>query len=1232
MEFVFTLIEIDDNNNVIETIIDEPNGWQNISLALIRDQELHGMGLELSAGSLEFINEGYFIIKRAYQNYGVDANIGIRIDWECENCYGPRVYIDGKLDFRTYKEICGFDCRITLGIIDKSLLQMVKDRQDIDVDLTSNLAYDGTTTLADYAGLAVGLMVPSKALYFKAEVNTQLSTDFPNDYNVVEDADFPGENTSVTQGIIIPRFNNSITSEIQEFTPSAAFDYFYYSDNILDALNQAGAAIITLKPGTLSSIANTINIDLRVKGTFFMMAFATFTNTTLTGKLSFACKYGPDATDAFPPLLLGTWSKSGTVITDPEDTATIDFDVQKTFSVQLNDGEKIWPVFILETTDLLQKPPGSTPITSYDSLLISLTADSYFKANQASVTEASPATADLIHEAGSRIIEHITNNQLKLKSSLYGRTDSQPFSFPADGCNGLLAILNGLLLRRAVLQDGSKPKVFTSFKKMYDSLNALDCIGAGIEYDEAHVPFVAIEDILHFYQPKIVFIADHINEVTVSIKTDRIYNNFNLGFDKFETESVNGLDAIHTKRQYRTPIVNTDQTIEKICKYIFDGYAIEVTRRKYGITDDWRYDQDIFGLCLKRGKGNLYTQFTGNTSITWLSHISIQVPLVIQNLNIQTGFVLRYNGVDYDILNASFFGGFLQLNVTPNFPANGTFANQLITIYSSTPDEFGLDVEQGNISGATGILDPSTLINYRVSPVRNAMRWFPWVMQGVKGLATGQINEDAKMIFSSGSGNYIANGELTGSACIIEKEAMAENESIDLTKFFNPISGTPFIIPETVEFTYPLGLEEYLFLKENMYGLIQWRQNEWDGWHYGWIQRLEPNHQDGDAKFTLISAVSTGNFETVMRPTCPGHATIINSVEPTLTGVIVYGSAYPGTLNDIYGSATIDGPFVLLIDSKSAEDLIHGVSIDTAGSASYFRIRSYNTIDDCDYGDGNIGSFYCTPEPVITGFTDNGNGTINITIDQVLDGSQIQLYAATSEAGTYSIIGSPITAAAGVNTISNVDATVFSFFKVGVTDAVCDYGFSNIINFVYNPCGNGIAPTITNIDRSGTDIIIKGTSVAGSNIQVFGSTSQNGTYIQLGNATYTSVQLTAGITLTSATYGSNLWFKVYSFTDTCIFGFSSATEIGGGTEITDTNPVPFISTDVDIVIPWTASRIALYGRRPMFQVWIFNEFTGNPELTTTSLYADIPYPNTTSYTYHNSGGNGYVMINGNPTG
>src|SRR5207253_8009766 len=222
---------------------------------------------------------------------------------------------------------------------------MVKDRQDIDVDLTSNLAYDGTTTLADYAGLAVGLMVPSKALYFKAEANTQLSADFPNDYNIVEDADFPGENTSVTQGIIIPRFNNSITSEIQEFTPSAAFDYFYYSDNVLDALNQPGAAIITLKPGTLSSIANTINIDLRVKGTFFMRAFAAFSNTNLTGKLSFACKYGTDATDAFPPILLGTWAKSGQPITDPEDTATIDFDVQKTFSVQLNDNEKIWPVF-----------------------------------------------------------------------------------------------------------------------------------------------------------------------------------------------------------------------------------------------------------------------------------------------------------------------------------------------------------------------------------------------------------------------------------------------------------------------------------------------------------------------------------------------------------------------------------------------------------------------------------------------------------------------------------------------------------------------------------------------------------------------------------------------------------------------------------------------------------------------------------------------------------------------
>ncbi len=1220
MRWAFTLITIDDDDNVIETIVDEPNGWSGLSMPIIRDQDLHGMGIEFSTNNLQFESEGYWIIKQEYLKHGVDGNVGIRIDWRCDECDGWKVYVDGKLDFRSFKEYCGFDCYVSLGIIDKSFMTMIKDRQDIDVDLTSSVAYDGVTTLTDYATLDGIIQVPSKALHLKAEANFKYDPTIPGSdtYNVAKDADY-SSNSNVIQGFIVPKFNNVVTSEIETFSPAASFDYMTFLDDTLDS-ELDGFEIIKIKPLNIRTVNNLITISFRLKGSFH-----TKTNTVsspfgrdVRATLSVGMKYGADRTDAFAPVLIGNYSHHVGFLGIGENTMFFDYSNSVTLSLSEND--PVWFYFILETFE-----SGITILsTVFDALEITLDEDSFFKADSISVTEPSPAKIFLIHEALSRTVESITNNQLKVKSQYYGRTDSQPYSFIVDGCDGLLGILNGLNLRRATLQDGTQPKVFTSLKKAFDSLNALDCIGMGVEYGEDLAPYLAIENIHHFYSNEIVFIAEGVNEITRSVKTDRIWNQFNFGFEKFETETTNGLDAIHTKRQYRTPIINTDAKIEKYSSYIFDGYPIEATRRKYGSTEDWRYDQDIFGLCLKRSEAEIYTQFSGNVSITWLSNIAIQVPIVVQNLSVQPGYTLVYDGLEYTITDASFDGSFLDLSVMPNLPNNGTAANKLITIYSNGSPSFEYAVEQGNITSPANIFDPPTVLNYRVSPIHNALRWFKWVMQGVANLFIDGLNETAKLTFNSGVGNYVAEGELSANNCILEKEVLTENETIDLTKFFDPISGTPFIVPETVEFTYPLGLNEFLFIKENMYGLIKWRQDDMDEWHYGWIDRLEPNHEDGDAKFTLVTAVSSDDFTTIVRPDCQGTRAIISSVEPTLTGVVIYGTAYTGTTNDVYGSDTENGVYSLLSANNTADELVHGIDVDNAGTNRYFKIRSYNVGDGCDYGYSDVRAFFCTPEPVIT-FTDNGDGTITIHVTSTIEGESLQAYGATTSFGTFAAIGSPVIADATGSADISVDATTYTWFEVGATDAVCDYGFSNVINFVYSVCAGGFAPVINGITENGTDIIIQGTSVIDSTIRVFGSETSTGGFLQVGEEAYTYSDLEAGITLTADQYGDNIYFKVYSEDSLCNYGFSN---VGGTSVITDENPVFFTNSDELVTIPWTPQRIARYGHHPHFQIWITD--SGQPELTGFGMYGDEPWPNTTQYTYRNSGGRGYISIIGMP--
>jgi hypothetical protein len=59
----------------------------------------------------------------------------------------------------------------------------------------------------------------------------------------------------------------------------------------------------------------------------------------------------------------------------------------------------------------------------------------------------------------------------------------------------------------------------------------------------------------------------------------------------------------------------------------------------------------------------------------------------------------------------------------------------------------------------------------------------------------------------------------------------------------NPV---PKIKPELVEFDYPLTVAEFMAIRSNPRGLI-----EFDG-EYGWIREVEADLLEGTAKFTLM--------------------------------------------------------------------------------------------------------------------------------------------------------------------------------------------------------------------------------------------------------------------------------------------------------------------------------------------------------------------------------------------
>lgn len=157
-------------------------------------------------------------------------------------------------------------------------------------------------------------------------------------------------------------------------------------------------------------------------------------------------------------------------------------------------------------------------------------------------------------------------------------------------------------------------------------------------------------------------------------------------------------------------------------------------------------------------------------------------------------------------------------------------------------------VEQGNIDNAANVFSPQTLYNWRIRPFSNLMRWFKSIANSYPN-----INDSAnKLFFSSGTGNFLAEGEIGGAypACKLENGVKAENRDLSKMDFVNAADATPLWKPEYATLKYPLGVADYRTLKANPYGYISFQCGTGE-WKKGYVQNLRYRLNKGEADFTL---------------------------------------------------------------------------------------------------------------------------------------------------------------------------------------------------------------------------------------------------------------------------------------------------------------------------------------------------------------------------------------------
>lgn len=579
MEWIFQLDDIE---------IEEPIGFDDIELSIKRDDKLHGMTFEASTSPLEFYGAAQAYLKEKYEQSGVKANVTFEAFAACGG-YDYEEALSGRLNFGKKKGKCGFECTTSIPLEQDSCELILKSRYDQKVDVDKAVGVDGVTPLTEYAGLAEEKTLPAHDLktgtegYVQDEGDTIDLTIFVN---------YGGDPA------VRPTYARAIDESL--ITSQLLPTVFASSDN---GLNDSILSPVLLLSDELGNCYDgTFNYEARLKGSFdFNFVNSDGSPNPGTTFFFFKAVLGRGEWNEFPPPdpQTGDWDKGLTIINSANVNPTVvgdhwtgNFDISFTGTVNLATGEGVYSYLVWEALG------GFTDIKMTGG--ITFDKETYIKIQGIRSCPPSQAELYLVHESLSRVTEAVTNGCMRVKSSYYGRTDSEPFAFDDDGCGGLRSVTSGLKIRNAV-----EDKFFASPKDLIEGLNAIDNIGIAVEPDPdiPNKSLLVIEDLNYFYRDEEILRHDAIPEAGDDVEETKHYSKIDVGYKKWEVESVNGLDEIHSTRQYNTSIDTINSTFDITSNLVAGSYPIEITRQQsFAETGaaDTKYDNEIFIISMVR--------------------------------------------------------------------------------------------------------------------------------------------------------------------------------------------------------------------------------------------------------------------------------------------------------------------------------------------------------------------------------------------------------------------------------------------------------------------------------------------------------------------------------------------------------------------------------------------------------------------------------------------------------
>jgi hypothetical protein len=733
MNWKFTLID----SSSVSTVVESPVGWNGIGGNLTRNIVHHGININISTDSFEWVGEAYDLLYTEYQTNGANGQYQVQIDYECAEGDGYTNYFIGAFDFNTFERQCADYCFIKLSVTASKCTDVFMSRMGQDVDIEATTNFDGqaiTPPLLRVLNIeGQDILLQNKA--FNDGTNSGNAQVFPTGASAFYYINFcmqvPERNmeeigTFNVNGVsLIPTTSGNVSIASAFGTdPSAAFENFGRFLTIWERTSDP-----------LNCIDNDALIDIICKGTFNV----TFTN--FDGEITPTLKLFKFNSTTGVLTLLDT-NSIGTIACVSGTPESLAFNKAFLGTPSYTDADYLLYCFECFVERLVWDGFSSRQVN------INIDYDNTSKIEMTLNSDCAPSVATSVY----------LPELLKFLPSAYMDEDcpSVVMEEELNQCLDFYQITKGSFIRQVT--EPSVPKLFVSYEYLFEQCRKIFNIGWGFDNNETELKIARIEE---FYKSTIVVDVGLVDKAIFTTAKDLIYGTIMVGYNKWEAEEYNGLDEMNTERQYRRNIDSNPTELDLMSDIISAGYTIEITRRKNQArtgTSDWRYDDDLFIVHAIVEDANLYA----------------------------------YRGID---------------------------------------------------NGAANIYSPSTRMNYVLTPVRNLLRWFKSIA------AATPIATNESQIFTSGTGNYIATGEMT-SICQIENQPIAENVTISTAIMGDVYYETPIWKTEYVTFTAPFSMADFEDVKVNPYGAIRFRCS--DTYYIGNIVEINHDPNEGLAEFKLL--------------------------------------------------------------------------------------------------------------------------------------------------------------------------------------------------------------------------------------------------------------------------------------------------------------------------------------------------------------------------------------------